>query len=367
VQADVLVVGAGPAGIATAIAASLKGLRVAVVDARTPPIDKACGEGLLPEAVAALRSLGVDLDSTLAVPFAGIRFSDANSSASARFSRGTAFGLRRTALHQLLVDRATEVSVRFLWGAPISGFDFAGARVNGNWIRCSWLVGADGQRSGVRKFAGLDPRRRRRFRFGFRRHYLIAPWTDLVEVHWGEKCQMVVTPTGAQEICVSLFAGDPHLRLGSALEQFPEVARHLRGVQLASAEAGAVTSLGRARAVTRETIVLVGDASCAVDGIAGQGLSLAFRQGLALADALACGDLALYEAAHDRIAHTATRLARLLLLMNASRAVRRKALRFFAARPGAFAKMISIHAGEVAPEAFGATGILDLGWRVLWA
>jgi uncharacterized RDD family membrane protein YckC len=52
--------------------------------------------------------------------------------------------------------------------APISGFDFAGARVNGNWIRCSWLVGADGQRSGVRKFAGLDPRRRRRFRFGFR-------------------------------------------------------------------------------------------------------------------------------------------------------------------------------------------------------
>src|SRR6266849_7734676 len=51
---EVVIVGAGPAGLATAIAASLKGLRTVVVDARKPPIDKTCGEGLLPHGAAAL-------------------------------------------------------------------------------------------------------------------------------------------------------------------------------------------------------------------------------------------------------------------------------------------------------------------------
>src|SRR5271170_6211091 len=126
-QPDVLVVGGGPAGLATAIAASLKNLRVTLVDSRKPPIDKPCGEGLLPEAVSALRSLGIEIDSRIAVPFSGIRFSDESSSATARFSGRKAFGLRRTALHQLLIDRATQVGVSFFWGAPISSLDSHGA------------------------------------------------------------------------------------------------------------------------------------------------------------------------------------------------------------------------------------------------
>ena len=78
---DVIVIGAGPAGIATAIAANQMGLRAIVFDARTPPIDKPCGEGLLPQGVAALRSLGIHLNSNNAVPFAGIRFAGGELSA----------------------------------------------------------------------------------------------------------------------------------------------------------------------------------------------------------------------------------------------------------------------------------------------
>lgn len=365
-QTDVLIIGGGPAGLATAIAARARGLRVTVVDSRTPPIDKACGEGLLPEAVAALRSLGIELDPTVAIPFAGIRFWDGDSSAGARFGRGTAFGLRRTALHRLLVHRANETGVSLLWGARAS-FDFVGARVNGDWLRCRWLVGADGQRSSVRKFAGLEPRRRARSRFGFRRHYAVAPWSDLVEVHWGERCQIVVTPTGAQEVCVSLFTNSPHLRMDPALAQFPKVERHLQAAHPVSAQAGAVTSLDRAHAAARGNVALVGDASCTVDGIAGQGMSLAFQQALALADALARGNLAPYKSAHRRITRTPARMARLLFLLSASAALRHKALRLFAARPALFARMIAIHAGEVAPDALDAAEIAHLGWRVLRA
>ena len=353
--------------MAAAIAARMKNLRVTVVDPRQPPIDKPCGEGLLPEAVAALRELGIPIDSGIAAPFVGFRFSDEHSSASARIPRGRAFGLRRTVLHQLLIDRATELGVLLQWGSRLSSLDSHNVTVDGHVFPCKWIVGADGQHSSVRQSARMGPARHRRSRFWFRLHYAVAPWTDLVEVHWGEKSQMIVTPTSANEICISLFSHDSHLRVGRALDRFPEVAQRLRGARPVSTEAGAVTSLGRARAVVRGNVALVGDASCMVDAVSGQGLSLAFQQSLHLADALAREDLVRYEAAHRRITRNAMRMTRLLLLMNASDILRRKVLRLFAARPALFAKMISIHTGSSESDALDAAQIANLGWRVLFA
>lgn len=366
-QTEVLVVGGGPAGLATAIAASLKGLRVTVLDARKPPIDKPCGEGLLPHGAAALQCLGMQLDSNLVFPFAGFRFSDEESSASAQIPAGNAFGIRRTVLHRFLVDRAAEVGVSFLWNTWALRFSSRGIHTSGGFISCKWLVGADGYPSSVARFAGLQAGPRRRFRFGFRRHYEVAPWTDRVEVHWGEKCQMIVTPTGAGEVCISFFTSDPRVPLDRALDRFPEVARRICDARPLSSHAGAITLLSRARAVARGNVALVGDASCTVDGIAGHGLSLAFQQALHLADGLARGDLAHYTAAHRRIVRTPVRMTRLLLAMNTSSALRRKVLRLFAARPALFANMISVHAAASNPGALGAADILNLGWRAIWA
>ncbi len=366
-NSNVLVVGAGPAGIATAIAASLKGFSVAVADSRKPPIEKACGEGLLPEAVANLRRLGIDLSLSAAFPFKGVRFSDEASSASTRITRGTAFGLRRVALHNLLVQRACEVGVSFLWGARVTDFDANGARVNGAAFRCKWLVGADGQNSGVRKWAHVRVQRPRLSRFGFSRHYAVTPWTDMVEVHWGPGCQLFATPTGAGEVCIALLSHDPQLRIERALERFPEVARRLRDARPLSAEIGSVTALGRAQAVARGRVALVGDASFTVDGIAGQGLSLAFDQAMHLAEAFARNDLSHYERAHRRIARMPWRMTRLLLLMDQSPWIRRKALRLFARKPSLFAKMMSQHLGESTHDDLKASEILGLGWQVLRA
>jgi menaquinone-9 beta-reductase len=364
---DVLVVGGGPAGLAAAIAARLKNFRVTVVDSRKPPINKPCGEGLLPEAVEALHGLGIEVDSGHGYPFAGFRFSDEFSAVEAAIPAGRAFGLRRTALHQLLIDRAEEVGVSLLWGTRISDFSSAGARIDGNFVPCKWLIGADGRYSAVRRFARLEPRFRARYRIGFRRHYAIAPWTNFVEVHWGRKSQIVVTPTGRDEVCISLFVDDPRMRMDRAMPQFPEVARRLRGVAPISTERGAAVSFSRARGVVRGNIALVGDSGCTVDSISGQGLSLAFQQAGNLADALAAGDLARYSAAHRRITRTPVHIARLLLLMNSSVELRRRALKLFAAKPQMFADLIAVHTTKSDFEALNPAEILTLGWRVLWA
>lgn len=365
--ADVLVVGAGPAGIATAIAASLRGLLVTVADSRLPPIDKPCGEGLLPEAVAALRRFGIGLDAKRAFPLSGFRFTDENSTASATIEAGSAFGMRRTALHELLVQRAVQVGVSFLWGAHVSDFQCNGARVGGALVSCKWLVGADGQNSAVRKWAGLGSHGTRHSRFGFRRHFFIPPWTDLVEVHWGKRCQMVVTPTAPEEICISVFSSDPRVRIDAALDQFPEAASRLQGACAAAQEQGAITALDRARAVVRGHVALVGDASCTVDGIAGHGMSLAFQQASLLADALAHEDLARYESAHWRASIMPARMTRLLLLMDRSTWLRKKALRLFASEPDLFSKMIGMHTRGWTTDSLRSRDLFDLGWNVLRA
>ncbi len=367
VKLDVLVVGAGPAGLATAIAASRKGLRVTIADARRPPINKPCGEGLLPEAVAALRSLGIELDSNLGFPLEGFHFSDSTHSASAPIAQGRAFGLRRTVLHELLVARAAEVGVEFRWGARVSDFTADGARINGDLFGFDWLVGADGQNSSVRKWAKLNSLLPARKRFGFRRHFSIPLWSKDVEVHWGERCQMVVTPTRSDEVCISLFTSDPNLRIDGALPQFPEIARRLEGATLITPEQGTAVGLMSASRVATGRVALVGDASCSVDGIAGHGLSLGLQEALHLGEALARGDLRYYELAHRRIASLPARMTRLLLLMDKSSWIRRKTLRLFASKPELFSKIISIHTGKPMDGTFNTKNVVHLGWRVLRA
>src|SRR5712691_9627092 len=117
----VLVIGGGPAGLAAAIAARMKGFEVAVADSAKPPIDKACGEGLMPGTLVALRELGVEICPGDGQVFRGIRFVDSASTVEANFSGASGFGMRRTILHQKMVERAEVCGVTLLWNTPVAG------------------------------------------------------------------------------------------------------------------------------------------------------------------------------------------------------------------------------------------------------
>src|SRR6202040_3141439 len=153
---DVFVVGGGPAGLAAAIAARQHGLCVIVADSALPPIDKACGEGLMPDSLDVLARLGVSLQGCETGAFRGIRFVGAESSVAAEFPRGRGLGIRRVLLHQLLVERAQSCDVELLWGTHVSAIGEDSVSVNGRKISCRWIVGADGQNSHIRDWAGLS-------------------------------------------------------------------------------------------------------------------------------------------------------------------------------------------------------------------
>ncbi|HMD22780.1 MAG TPA: FAD-dependent oxidoreductase, partial [Streptosporangiaceae bacterium] len=105
---DVLVVGGGPVGLATAISCALAGLSVTVAEPRAAPIDKACGEGVMPAAVRRLAALGVKPDGR---PLRGIRYVGERHHADARFRHGDGLGVRRTVLHAALAERAAALGI----------------------------------------------------------------------------------------------------------------------------------------------------------------------------------------------------------------------------------------------------------------
>ena len=363
---DVFVVGGGPAGLAAAIAARQRGFRVVVADGQRPPIDKACGEGLMPDGLAALERLGIRVPLSEAHPFRGIRFVGLDSSAAALFPESeVGLAVRRTSLHRIIAERAECMGADFLWGSSVTGICSEGVWVGQQLVRARWIVGADGSNSRVRRWAGLE-RARPKMRYAFRRHYRVAPWTDHMEVHWGKRCQGYATAVGRDQVCVALASHDPGLRLEAGLRELPALSAHLRGAQVVSEERGALTGNRTFSSVWQRNISLIGDAAGTVDAITGEGLGLAFSQAVSMAQAFESGVLNVYEREHRRMMLRPRAMARLMLTLDGRPWLQHRTLQTFGKHPEIFRRLLALHVGALPPLELVRDGI-TLGWGLLTA
>jgi flavin-dependent dehydrogenase len=364
---DVFVVGGGPAGLAAAIMARRRGFRVVVADGAIPPIDKACGEGFLPDGLAALKRLGIHVPWTEGFRFRGIRFLNGSLSAEASFpGGGSGLAIRRTVLHRVMMERAAQSGVDLLWGTAVTGISAEGVHLGGECIQARWIVGADGSNSRVRRWAGLEAGMTSRVRYAFRRHFRVAPWTGHMEVYWGRRCQGYALPVSCDQVCIALASRDPGLRLQDGLRELPALSARLHGAETVSAERGALTANSRLKRVWRGNVALIGDASGSVDAITGEGLGLAFSQAVTLADCFASGDLARYQVEHRRLALRPRWMARIMLSLDQRPRLQQRTLQAFRKHPQVFPRLLGLHVGSLPPLRAVRDG-LTLGWGLLTA
>jgi menaquinone-9 beta-reductase len=336
---DLAIVGGGPAGLATAIFAAMEGLEVTLLERRRFPIDKPCGEGLMPHGVRLLDSMGVRIEKSY--PFEGIRYVDDWSVAEARFRGGHGLGVRRVELSKALLERARELGVDvreetkvekvvpFLDGATVWG--------SSGSLDARWVVVADGLGSLV---PGARPGRLRRF--GARTHYRLAPWSEFVEVHWARGAEAYVTPVSDDEVGVAFLWHERASSWEEMLSRFPHLAPRLENAEPLSSIQGAGPFRRRPRRVSAGRLALVGDASGYVDAITGEGVAIAFECARALALSLKEGGLASYAKAHRRIMRPYRRAAEVVLALASYPRLRRGVVSTLAGSSMLFERLLDL-------------------------
>jgi menaquinone-9 beta-reductase len=395
-SADAVIVGAGPAGAATAILLAEQGLSVVLLDRARFPRNKICGEYLSPEGSRILDRLGVlgTVEARGARPLRGMRIlapdatvlvGDYPAGGPWRGYRPHALAVRRHQLDLALVERAREVGVSVREGVRVVDLLHEGRRVAGvvaepvgagaradgaERLSARLVVAADGRASVVVQRLGL----RRPHRW-LRRLALVAD----VEGASGdpERGEIVLAPP-AYSILNPVAAGVGNLSLVIPIEEgrrrkadlagyFDGVTRALPGFRDRLRDArrvGPVHALGplayRVVPPRDDGVVLVGDAAGFLDPFTGEGIYAALRSAELAAEiggrAIKSGDvsaIALRPAHARRGAEFAakTRVTLILQRVIARRALSVAAARLLAARPAHLARLMGVFGDFVPPRA----------------
>jgi flavin-dependent dehydrogenase len=348
---DLVVIGGGPLGLVTSLYAAGSGLAVTVLEPRLAgegpeapgPIDKACGEGLMPGALSGLQALGVE---PVGLPFKGIRYTDGRRSVDAAFRCGPGRGVRRTALHEALLEAvcAAGIEVLALASEGITQDDASVAvctvrprGVRGPVLGAAHVIAAVGLHSPTRRPLHPAARASRGAtrRHGLRQHSAIPPWSDFVEVHWSPAGEAYVTPVSPDAVGVAILT-ERREPFAALVRSFPALAARLRDAPAASPVMGAGPFRQKAARRVAGRVLLVGDASGYVDALTGEGLAVGIAEAREAVRAVAAGRPEGYERAWRRVTWRSAALTHLLVR---------------ATRP-AFGRRVIVPVAERAPVVF---------------
>ena len=311
---DVVIVGGGPAGAATAWFLATAGVDVTVIDRAAFPRDKVCAEYLSPQASRVLDAMGVlsRIELAGAAQLGGMLVRAPNGehirgdfAAAHGFSgfRDRGLAIRRRILDALLVERARDAGARLIERARVTDLarDDAG-RVAGvrlispdgepSTVRARLVIGADGLRSVVARRLGVARRLPWPRRIAFVTHYRgVRDVGERGEMHVERDGYLGIASVGGGETNVALVVpahrvrdlGDPASCLDAWLHRSSHLAGRFDGAERVSKVRATGPFASAVRRAWGPGAALVGDAADFFDPFTGEGIYAALRGGELLA------------------------------------------------------------------------------------
>lgn len=300
-DADVIVVGAGPAGSTTAALLADAGCTVLLIDRARFPREKACAEYLSPGVVQELDRLGLlpALDAVAPAWLRAMRVTNGRASFELAFDAANpprqAMGIPRSALDQVLLEHAQASGARIWEGVRTRGAAVIDGQVSGviisdggrgGLLRAPIIVGADGVHSTIARSLGLDRPVRWPQRLGLVARFAGASrLRDHGEMHVGETGYCGLAPVGDDLVNVGLVGPLGHKPPGEPttgyferrLQEIPCVSEALAGARRVTPVRGVGPLHGRRRQVAGRGFLLVGDAAGFLDPFTGEGIFRALQ------------------------------------------------------------------------------------------
>jgi flavin-dependent dehydrogenase len=365
-DADVAVVGAGPAGAAAALFAAQRGLRVIVIDKQAFPRDKPCGEGLMPSGRPALRELGLEavVLSGGAPPLEGVQFGRVEEPPvavpfPANAGERAGLGIRRITFDAQLAEALNRHSlIRFSPATEARDIrrDNDGRSMvitaTGE-IRARFVAVADGLRSALRHRLGWTVGPRPPHRYGIVGHWVMhAPVDPWVRITFDRGLEVYEGPVAGNQRMVALLCYQDRMAefAGQLESHYRTIARTVQAGLRQADLVGSVSAVGPfwygATTVADHGIFLIGDAAGFTDPITAEGIATGLRQARAFADALTSSNPErAYRRAHRQITKDPHRVAALFLRLSRTPALVDRAIRNHGRSPQTLTKLLGIGFG----------------------
>lgn len=368
---DVAVVGSGPAGAACALRLAREGFSVALIDQRTFPRAKLCGEYLNLGAIRELRDLGSgDALAPLAQPLDGMRLFVHGEYANFALP-SEAWSIPRTVLDAHLREEALRAGAQPITGR-VRRLELGNAQIGVEWtdgageartLRAQYLIGADGMHSTIARLCNLTvPVTELRFAIGAHYHGVsLGRW---IEMYASPKEYVALNPLDETSANAVFVLRKERLtrsrnRLSDELTAFSEAVTSGRRVLRDAGFEGKCQAIGplahRTARPVLGRVILVGDAAAFVDPFTGQGVYLALagarEAAAAIASAMrragtqATAWRAYASALESRLAER-RRVAAMMKLMMTLRFATRRAARALRKRPDDFAFLTEVVSGN---------------------
>src|SRR5258706_1087642 len=301
---DAVVVGAGPAGSATAGFLAQAGARVLLLDRAAFPRDKPCSEYLSPQSTRVLEGLGTDVvravEAAAPARLYGMKLvAPSGRVAVGRFAadhgwrppRPYGFALPRTVFDTILRDAAVRAGVESWEGATVEDLIYDAGAVGGGvartengertTVRARVVIGADGLNSVVARRLGVRTEHAPR-RVAYTAHVAdVQDVGDAGEMHVGKSGYVGLGPVGGGVTTVALVlplaavradGRDPRRDFFAELERFPGLAGRFAARRLVRRVLVTGPFARWSRRTTADGALLVGDAADFFDPFTGQGI-----------------------------------------------------------------------------------------------